>query len=162
MDALVRELMDEQREWAVVTRGRVHQADELPGFVAAVDGLPQGLLTYSLEGDECEVVTLDAVTMGRGIGSALLDAVRALAAARECRRVWLITTNDNLAALRFYQRYGFRLVALHRDTIAESRKLKPQIPELGCDGIPIRDEIELELLLAGGAHPRISDAPPLA
>ncbi len=174
MEAVVHELTDERREWArtllaarwgspkIVTRGRVHQADALPGFVAVVDGLPQGLLTYSVAGDECEVVTLDAVTMGQGIGSALLDAVRALASAKKCRRLWLITTNDNLSALRFYQRYGFRLVAIHRDAISESRKLKPQIPELGYDGIPIRDEVELELPLADGAHPRISDAPPSA
>jgi Acetyltransferase (GNAT) family len=64
-----------------------------------------------------------------------------------CRRVWLITTNDNLRALRFYQRRGFRLVAVHPDALARSRELKPSIPEIGLDGIPLRDELELELLL---------------
>ncbi|HEX7715028.1 MAG TPA: GNAT family N-acetyltransferase, partial [Bacillota bacterium] len=64
-----------------------------------------------------------------------------------CQRLWLITTNDNLAAIRFYQLRGFVLVALHRDAIAQSRKLKPEIPLRGIDGIPIRDEIELEVVL---------------
>ena len=64
-----------------------------------------------------------------------------------CRRVWLITTNDNLRALRFYQRRGFRLVAVHPNALARSRELKPSIPEIGLDGIPLRDELELELTL---------------
>ena len=70
-------------------------------------------------------------------------------AAREagCGRVWLITTNDNLRALRFYQRRGFRLVAVHPDALERSRELKPSIPEIGLDGIPLRDELELELTL---------------
>ena len=73
--------------------------------------------------------------------------VRAAAVAAGCRRLWLITTNDNLPALRFYQRRGFVLAALHRDAIAASRRLKPQIPLLGLDNIPIRDELELEMAL---------------
>jgi RimJ/RimL family protein N-acetyltransferase len=64
-----------------------------------------------------------------------------------CRRIWLITTNDNTAALRFYQKKGFSLVAVHRNAIERSRQLKPEIPETGNDGIPLRDEIELEIVL---------------
>jgi hypothetical protein len=55
--------------------------------------------------------------------------------------------DDNTNALRFYQRRGMRLAGLHRDAIAGSRRLKPEIPETGADGIPIRDELELELVL---------------
>ncbi|MBK9123270.1 MAG: GNAT family N-acetyltransferase, partial [Chloroflexi bacterium] len=62
-------------------------------------------------------------------------------------RLWLITTNDNLDALRFYQKRGWHLVAVHRDALNESRRLKPQIPIIGMDGIPLRDEIELEMTL---------------
>jgi RimJ/RimL family protein N-acetyltransferase len=62
-------------------------------------------------------------------------------------RVWLITTNDNTAALRFYQRLGFDLVALHRDAVDAARSIKPSIPLVGNDGIPIRHELELELRL---------------
>ena len=75
----------------------------------------------------------------------MLDAVREIAGDAGCRRLWLITTNDNLPALGFYQKRGWRLVALHRDALDESRRLKPEIPLLGIDGIPLRDEIELEL-----------------
>jgi hypothetical protein len=57
----------------------------------------------------------------------------------------VITTNDNLDALRFYQRRGFRLAALHRGAVDDSRaRLKPQIPPIGDHGIKLRDELELE------------------
>lgn len=82
-----------------------------------------------------------------GIGSALLDAVKDIAVSDQCKRLWLITTNDNTAALRFYQKRGFSLVAVHRDALEQLRRLKPEIPLFGIDGIPLRDEIKLELLL---------------
>jgi GNAT superfamily N-acetyltransferase len=131
----------------IVTRGRVHQADQLPGFIAEDASGLLGLTTYRLEAGQCEVVTLDSLAGRRGIGTALLAAVQAAARAAGCRRLWLITTNDNLQALRFYQRRGLVLAALHRDALRESRKLKPEIGAIGADGIPLRDEIELELRL---------------
>jgi ribosomal protein S18 acetylase RimI-like enzyme len=86
------------------------------------------------------------VTRSRvGAGAALLEGVGALARGAGARRVWLITTNDNTHALRFYQRSGFDLVAIHRDAVAEARRLKPSIPLVGNDGVPIRHELELEL-----------------
>jgi GNAT superfamily N-acetyltransferase len=107
--------------------------------------VPVGLATYHVAGDDCELVTIDSTSAGVGIGSALIAAVRDAAASCGCRRVWVITTNDNLDALRFYQRRGFVLVAVHRDAVTEARRQKPQIPLIGNHGIPIRDEIELEL-----------------
>jgi ribosomal protein S18 acetylase RimI-like enzyme len=71
------------------------------------------------------------------------DAARAQGA----QRLWLITTNDNTHALGFYQRRGFILVGVHIDAIAESRRLKQEIPEFGSDGVPIRDEMEMQLVL---------------
>jgi GNAT superfamily N-acetyltransferase len=143
-DAKLRELWGE----VVVSRGRVHDATVLPGFVADDDaGEPAGLLTYRIDGGGCEVVTINAFANGGGAGTALVEAVVPVARAAGCGRVWLITTNDNLRALRFYQRRGFRLVALHRDALDRSRQLKPSIPEVGLDGIPLRDELELELRL---------------
>lgn len=130
----------------IVTRGRVHQADRLPGFLAEVDGQPAGLVTYHVARDQCEVVTLDSLPERIGVGSALLEAVRQVARDAGCRRLWLITTNDNLAAVRFCQKRGWRLVAVHRDALEESRRLKPEIPLAGTDGVPLRDEIELEML----------------
>ena len=83
---------------------------------------------------------------GAGIGSTLLDWIRAEAQRARVTRLWLVTTNDNTRALRFYQRHGFDLVALHRSAVARARALKPQIP-LESDGIPLRHELELELRL---------------
>jgi ribosomal protein S18 acetylase RimI-like enzyme len=131
----------------VVSRGRTHDASALPGFIAERDGVPAGLVTYDVTGGDCEVVTIDAVDRRRGVGSALLQATAAVARAAGCRRLWLITTNDNIDALRFYLRNGLRLVAVHVDALDRSRALKPSIPLIGKDGVPLRDEWELELLL---------------
>ncbi len=131
----------------IVNHGQLYQADELPGFVAVQHGEIRGLLTYSIEAGQCEVVSLDSLAEGQGIGTALLAAVEDPARAAGCRRVWLITTNDNLHALGFYQKRGFVLVAVHRNALAVSRRLKPSIPFIGIGGIPLRDEIELEKTL---------------
>ena len=80
--------------------------------------------------------------------SAEIEAVKEVACKAGCRRLWLITTNDNLNALRFYQKRGFALVAVHRNALEISRKFKPEIPLIGADGIPLRDEIELEMILS--------------
>jgi L-amino acid N-acyltransferase YncA len=90
------------------------------------------------------VVFIAATVGGVGAGAALLDSAVDLARRERCWRVWLVTTNDNTNAIRFYQRQGWDLVALHRDAVAESRKLKPTIPETGNDGIPINHELEFE------------------
>lgn len=116
----------------------------LPGFVAERDAEPIGLVTYRLEGDECELAFIAAFERQLGVGTALLEAV--LQAVAGCARVWLVTTNDNLDALRFYQRRGFVLSGLRTGAVDQARrKLKPQISTLGEFGIPLRDELELEL-----------------
>lgn len=137
--------------WAGTTvialgRGELIDAATLPGFVAELDGEVAGVVTYADRGDALEIITIDAVVPGKGVGRALLDAVRAVAAERGLARLTLITTNDNTHALRFYQRYGFDLVALHREAVERARELKPSIPK-ESDGIPIRHELELELRL---------------
>jgi ribosomal protein S18 acetylase RimI-like enzyme len=153
----VRELEQSHRPWVkqlletewggstVVSRGRVHNAAQLPGYIALASDRPVGLATYRIDGDACELVTLNSLEEGSGIGSALVSAVKKVATSAGCRRLWLITTNDNMQALRFYQMRGFRLVALHRDALEKSRKLKPSIPLIGKDGIQLKDELELEL-----------------
>jgi ribosomal protein S18 acetylase RimI-like enzyme len=134
---------------AVVTgRGRVWKPAELPGFAVFEGDDCVGLVTYELDGEACEIVTIDALEEGRGIGTALLEAVVAVARQAECRRVQLLTTNNNLRALAFYQKRGFRLVGLVPGAIDEERRLKPSIPELDRAGLPIRDELHLELPLA--------------
>jgi ribosomal protein S18 acetylase RimI-like enzyme len=132
----------------MVSRGRLWDVAGMPGFV--VEG-PEGWLsygTYRIEGGECELAMLDSPFARRGGGSAVTEAIVTAARRAGCRRVWLITTNDNVEALAFYQRRGFRLAGLHRDAVTEARKaLKPEIPEVARNGIPIRDELELELEL---------------
>ncbi len=131
----------------MVTRGKIHQADELPGFIAVQQDKPAGLITYRLDGKECEITSMNSLLENQGIGSALIDTVKNAAAAAGCKRLWLITTNDNTKALRFWQKRGFSLAAIYRNAIEQSRRLKPEIPLTGNDGIPIRDEIELEMIL---------------
>jgi len=131
-------------EWMAV-RGELYRMDELPGMAAEMGGEVVGLATYRIDGAECELMSLDSLRERRGIGSALVEAVTGLARAAGCARLTLVTTNDNLNALRFYQKRGFRLRALRPGAVdAARRELKPEIPLLGEHGIPIRDEIELE------------------
>jgi len=132
----------------VVVHGETYRPQQLPGFLALEEGETVGLITYHVAGDGCEIVTLDSLRPSQGIGGALIGAVQATARAAGCWRLWLITTNDNLDALRFYQRHGFELVAVHRGAVNASRLVKPEIPLVGAYGIPIRDEIELEMALA--------------
>lgn len=131
----------------VVTRGRAHDTLSLPGFVAVVAGEPAGLVTYRIEGPECEIVSLNSMAAGVGVGRALVGAAARAARAAGCTRLWLITTNDNLAAVGFYQALGFHIAAIHLNALDESRRIKPEIPRTGIDGIPLTDEIELDLKL---------------
>ena len=78
----------------------------------------------------------------------LLEAAVNVAGSDRCHRAWLVTTNDNLDALRFYQRRSWRLVRIGRGAVDSGRVLKPLIPKLGAYGIDIHDEIELEYALA--------------
>jgi GNAT superfamily N-acetyltransferase len=132
----------------VAVHGTIYRPAELPGFVALRAGEWVGLVTYRIADAACEIVSLDSLQPGIGVGTALLDAVQGTARRAKCTRIWLITTNDNLNALSFYQKRGFSLVALHPRAVEQARRLKPEIPAVGQEGIPIRDEIELELLLA--------------
>ena len=138
-------LSDDFGATVVVSRGVARDARTLPGFVARIEGAPVGLVTYNIVGDECEVVTIN----GPGVGALLLSTVVERAKQLGCRRIWLITTNDNTRAFRFYQRQGWDLVVVHRDAVTAARQIKPSIPATGLDGIPIRHELELELLLTG-------------
>jgi ribosomal protein S18 acetylase RimI-like enzyme len=156
----VRALAPDERPWlgehlalawgdrVIVSRGRRHDASLLDAYVAVADFELVGLATFLIAGTACELVTIEAFRRGEGVGSCLLDAVAAHARRRGCARLWLVTTNDNLGALRFYQRRGLRLVAVHPGAVDEARALKPAIPLVGEHGIEIHDELELELALA--------------
>ena len=106
-----------------------------------------GLLTYHVKEDNCEIVTINSIRSGIGIGCALIDAVKDSSRQIGCKRLWLVTTNDNLNAQQFYQKRGFVIAAVHKYAVAKSRKLKPEIPLFGGNSIPIKDEIEFEMVL---------------
>jgi ribosomal protein S18 acetylase RimI-like enzyme len=139
--------MDEEFGGALqARRGELLDVLALPGLVAERMGQPVGLLTYRRTGRECELAFIAALEPHRGVGSALLDALRKEVS--DCTRIWLVTTNDNLDALRFYQRRGFVLSVLRAGAVDDSRRrLKPRIGTVGSFGIPLRDELELELRL---------------
>lgn len=158
-DAADRAWVSEQliRAWGsttMVSRGRAFDAACLPTLVAARGEERVGLATMRFDGDQCELLTIEATSTHSGIGSALLERVVREAADRGCGRLWLITSNDNLDAIRFYQRRGLRLVAVHRGAVDLARSLKPSIPEVGEYGIPLHDELEFELLLESAPHRR--------
>ncbi len=157
MNFTIRPTTDSDHDWVletvrgwgadfIVSRGRKIFAAELPGFVAEDnDGNKVGLLTYEIIDDQCEIVTLDAFVKYSGIGTELMNEAIKAAHQEDCKRLWLITTNDNLDAIRFYQRRGMTIATIHVNAIAYSRTLKPSIPEIGLNGIPLRDEIEFEM-----------------
>ena len=125
------------RGWGSTTvarKGVLIDAAALPGFVAEVDGQRAGLVTYARRDDELEVVTIHVAEEGRGVGRALMDAVVCHARDDGLRRIWLTTTNDNLRAVAFDQRWGMDMVALIRDGVAASRFVKPSIPTVGREG----------------------------
>ena len=141
------ELLTASMGTIVVGHGTVYEPATLPGLVAEQDGRIVGLLTYTIADDEFEVVTIDAPARQLGVGSALMSAAVDLARQAGAKRLWLITTNDNLDALRFYQRRGLRIVGVAPGAVDASRKLKPSIPPTGAYGIPMHDELTLELRL---------------
>ena len=142
------------RHWSTTTIwsiGRPWQADELPGFVAEIGNQPVGQITIAFEPGRCEIITLSVTEESRGIGSALLAAAVANCAVRGYCQVTLTTTNDNLRALAFYQKRNWRLLAIHAGMMDRYRAQNPAIPEIGLNGIPLRDELELVRDLQPGA-----------
>ena len=127
----------------LVSRDTVHDPTRLPGFIAVESGERIGMVTYHRDGDHCELVSIDALCQYIGVGTALLDAVEDTARECGCTHLWAITTNDNLDALRFFQRRGFVISDFRIGGMEKIRQLKPGIPAVGCYDIPVRDEIEL-------------------
>lgn len=140
-------LRDEWNCPPLISRGKIIDTTILPGFLIIEDEIIKGFITYRFASDECEIATLNSFEENRGIGTALIKAVLDIAEKNSCRRLWLITTNDNINAIRFYQKKGFELKAAHINAIELSRKLKPSIPLIGMDNIPIKHELEFEIII---------------
>jgi GNAT superfamily N-acetyltransferase len=141
----IRRFLADNQSLRIARRGELVVPLHHPMLIAVRDEAPVGLLTYLVDGDACEILTLHATERWGGVGTALVNEVMAVATRHGCRTVWVLTTNDNVDALLFYQRRGFRIHAVRPGAVDEARRsLKPEIPEVGEHGIPIRDEIELE------------------
>jgi len=131
----------------VVAHGVIYRPAAVDGFVAEHNAEWVGEITYTIVDTDCEIVSLDSLREGQGVGTKLIQAVFDEAQKQGCKRIFVITTNDNLNALGFYQKRGFELVKINRGALIETRKLKPGIPFIGANNIPLRDEIELEMIL---------------
>lgn len=131
----------------VVSRGKKHIPEDLDGFIATMDGKNVGLLTYKIKKAEMEIISLDSFQERSGVGTALINQTIKTAKSHGVHRLVVVTTNDNLDALQFYQRRGFCLSKVYPKALEESRKIKPSIPLIGEHSIPLRDEIELEMML---------------
>ena len=128
----------------MVTKGQIHHYKDLDGYVAIENGKIVGVLTFRIFDDEVEIISLDSFQKNTGVGTALLKKVTEFVKQNSIKRLWLITTNDNLNALRFYQKRNWSMAALHKDAVTKARKIKPTISITGYYDIPIRHEIELE------------------
>jgi ribosomal protein S18 acetylase RimI-like enzyme len=136
--------LDERSTLLVARLGELVDAREYPTLIAEENWRLAGVLTFIDQGDRWEVLTLHVEERRHGVGSALIRTLESRAREAGCRLLRLITTNDNVDALHFYQRRGFHLAELHPGAVDVSRRaLKSEIPTLGEYGIPIRDELEL-------------------
>ncbi len=124
----------------VVVHNTVFISSNLPGFIAEENGNIIGLITFNIENNNCEIVTLNSMKENCGIGSELINLVKEEAHNNKCSLLWLITTNDNLQTISFYEKRGFTLTEIKKDAVNESRKIKPEIPLVGLNNIPITDE----------------------
>lgn len=140
-------LINEWEATDIIIRGKVVDGTKLDGFVALKDNKIIGLITYMIEKNECEICSLNSFIENNGIGTNLINKVKECVKQNNCQKLKLVTTNDNIRALEFYQRRGFVITKFYKNAIENSRKIKPQIPMFADNGLPIRDEIELEMRL---------------
>ena len=144
-DARLEKFFQAHRTTRVARRGAVLDVREKPALIASRDDEVVGVLSYDIDGADCEVVHMRASGQWGGVGTALLDRLDEVARTQGCSRLWLVTTNDNIDAIRFYQRRGYRLRDARRGAAEDARRsLLPEIPEVGNYEIPIRDELEFE------------------
>lgn len=131
----------------VASMGKLLSTKSLPGYICVDDDMIQGFVLYNIEYGSCEIVVMESNRENRGLGTALVNAVIEVARTNGCKRVWLVTTNDNTHAIRFYQRKGFNLKEVHINSMEKLRQLKPEIPLTGNDHIPVMHEFEFEVLI---------------
>ncbi len=138
------------KEWGdevIVVHNTIYRPYLLDAFIAETAEKKVGMLTYFIHEDSFEIVTIIVFTQRKAVGTKLINQAKALCRERGLKRLWLITTNDNEPAIKFYKKIGFKVKAVHSGAVEYARKLKPTIPITGYNGIEIRDEIEMEMIL---------------
>ena len=136
--------------WAgpiVITKGIAHDTSNSEGFISVEDRTITGYILYEFREAQCEILVLESIKQNRGIGTALIEMVKKVAKEHNCTHVWLITTNDNIHAIRYYQKHGFDIEAVHINAIKKSRELKPSIPLIGDNDILIKHEFEFSITI---------------
>jgi N-acetylglutamate synthase-like GNAT family acetyltransferase len=131
----------------LVIRGKKYYIQSLHGILALSNEKIIGFLMYEIQNQACEIIVFEVFDKFKGIGTQMLDKLKSIAQSKNCKKLCLMTTNDNLDALRFYQRRGFHISGIHLDSVKISREIKPAIGLTGDLGIPLRDEIDLEMPL---------------
>lgn len=127
----------------MVVCGEKIDMTKLEGLAAFSQGEITALITYRIKPDHiCEIISLDSLNENRGTATKLLQKVFDIARTCSCKAVKVMSTNDNLKAIGFYQKRGFDMIKLHYNSVENSRKIKPEIPFLGEYGIPLRHELE--------------------
>ena len=129
----------------LVTRGKIYRVENLDGILVYDNNKIVGLGLYHIENSDCQMVLLETFIHNKGIGTQIIEKIKEIAKTQHCKRIFLITSNDNIDAIKFYQRKGFCISNIYINAMAESRKIKPEIPFIGNYEIPIRDEIEFEM-----------------
>jgi len=126
----------------LVSYGEAISLDEAAAFVAETDEGIAGALAWRPFDGALHILALatDPMHQRAGVGGHLVAEAELLARRQNWPRVIVTITNDNLPALYFYQRRGYRVSAILRDSIAaQTRDQKP----MGFAGIPILDEMQL-------------------
>jgi hypothetical protein len=132
---------------SIFVRGRLLYPSDVEAFGAYFDDRLQGVVTWRVEDGTLYMLTMNNVTDTRGVSTALLERMIVMGREQGFAFMRALITNDNWPAFRYYQKRGFRIVAVHPGVVDMMRQMKPSIPEKGLEGIPMRDEIELEIVL---------------
>jgi len=114
-----------------------------PGFTAMEENSVVGVVRYRIQGDLGEIILLHSLVKRSGRGKSMLAEAERAAYRNGCTLMKVVTTNDNIDALRFYQRCGYDLVKVHYNSMDLVRRIKPYVPLVGEYGLPLKSEMEL-------------------
>ena len=142
-----KDVLDIIKGWGsetIVSRGKAYKVQDLDGILVYENGKIIGLGLYHIK-NNCEIVLLETFIHNKGIGTKIIEKIKEIAESNKCKRIWLVTTNSNINAIKFYQKRGFTISNIYINAMEEARKIKPEIPKMAENGIEIRDEIEFEV-----------------